>query len=79
MTRGQALQFLCPDRVWSRPRDSMSRQDIFMSRQSLVKTKGFYVAAGYFYVATEFGQGEEILCRDREFDVTTEFPEVKLR
>ena len=55
----------------------MSRQEIFMSRQSLVKTKGFYAATGYFYVVTEFGQGEEILCLDREFDVTTEFPEVK--
>ena len=48
-----------------------------MSRQSLVKTKGFYVVTEYFYVATKFGQGEEILCRDREFDVTIEFPEVK--
>ena len=57
----------------------MSRQGIFMSQQSLVKTKGFYVATGYFYVTTEFGQGEEILCRDREFDVTTKFPEVKSR
>ena len=34
---------------------------------------------GHFYVATEFGQGEEILCRDREFDVVTELLEIALR
>ena len=34
---------------------------------------------GHFYVATEFGQGEEILCRDREFDVMTELLEIALR
>ena len=50
-----------------------------MSRQNLVKTKGFYVTTGYFYVAIEFGQGEEILCCDREFDVATELPEVESR
>ena len=50
-----------------------------MSRQNLVKTKGFYVVTRYFYVAAEFDQGKEILCRDREFDVTTELPEVASR
>ena len=29
--------------------------------------KGFYVAIEYFCVATEFGQGQEFLCRDRVF------------
>ena len=57
-----------------------------MSRQSLVKTKGFYiatryfyVATGYFYVVTRFGQGREVLCHDKEFDVATKFPEVVSR
>ena len=42
-----------------------------MSLQKNFKTKGFYVAIGYFYVVTEFGQGEEILCHDREFNIPT--------
>ena len=50
-----------------------------MSRQNLVKTKGFYVTTGYFYIAREFGQGEEILSHDREFDVATELHEVASR
>ena len=41
--------------------------------------KGFYAATWHFYVAIEFGQGEEILCRDREFDVVTELPEIMSR
>ena len=32
-----------------------------------------------FYVATEFDQGEEILCRDREFDVVKELLEIVSR
>ena len=30
-------------------------------------SKGFYVVTEHFNVATEFGQGQGILCRDREF------------
>ena len=32
-----------------------------------------------FYVATEFGQDQGFSCRDREFDVVIEFPEIASR
>ena len=41
--------------------------------------KGFYVVTEHFYVVTKFCQGEEILCHDREFDVTIELPEIVSR
>ena len=70
---GQGKEFLCRDRVWSRPGVSMLRQSIFVSQHSLVKAKSFYVATEYFYVTTEFGQGQEFLCRDKVFCVAIEF------
>ena len=48
----------------------MLQQSVFMLRQSLVKTKSFYVATELAkvkrnYVTAEFGQSQELLCRDR--------------
>ena len=57
----------------------------------VVSDRVFYVATefgqdqGFFYRDITFlcrdrvGQGEEILCRDREFDVATELPEIALQ
>ena len=84
--RGQVLQqvwpsigilfhekvFSCRDRVWSRLRDFMSRLRIFISRQNFLK----WCRDKVFYVTTGFGQGQGILCHDREFDVATELPEI---
>ena len=41
-------QFLCRDRVWSRPEHSMSRQSIYVSRQSLALGRNFMLRHGVF-------------------------------
>ena len=67
--------FLCRDGVRSRPRDFMSRHRIFVSRQNFLE----WCRDKVFYVTIGFCQDQKILCRDREFDVAIELPEIVSR
>ena len=69
-------QFLCRDRVWSRPGVSMSRQSIYVSRQSLAFCREFMSQQSVFRsrqslvgpgvsCCDRVGNRGEALCRDR--------------
>ena len=69
MSRRSFLEW-CRDRVFYVATGFGQDQKFFLSRQSF-----FF----FFFCRDRVGQGEEILCRDREFDVATELPEIVSR
>ena len=52
---------------------------VFYVVTEFCQDQGFSCCERIFLFHDRVGQGEEILCHDREFDVTTELPEIESR